>query len=718
MTSKIVVNNIEADAGVSTVTVSDDVSIADKIVHTGDTNTAIRFPAADTITAETGGSERLRIDSSGHMGLGTNNPTDTGGYGRALDITGGASGAAIYLRSANGDTGQIALGSGDLTIRTRQADPIIFNTNNAERLRIDTSGHMGLGITPSDVDSIGRALNIASSTGGAIYLQDTDSPTGKFAAISYNGVSAALQIHAHHSASYIDLGTNGTERLRIDSDGKIFVANEADTIDTTTRLGEGNRFQLSGLSSNDGISVVRYNSSYGAWGFNLGRSRSGTLGTNTILANGDDIGHITFWGADGSDFNQAAQISAQVDGTPSDGTDMPGRLVFKTSADGSGTPSERLRIGSSGQIGIAGANYGSSGQVLTSAGSGSAVTWATPAVTGFTNDTNNRVLTATGSSGINGESTLTFDGNQLYINCGNYSYPLLVNSVQSSVRAAIRQTNDANANSGLAIQKKHSTLHPANYWYGDISFEGWDGSGYHKAGLIECVAEGTPANDNMPGMLRFSTNSGGTSPTERVRITSSGQLRLMNGNSVKMSFYNDPSGNLNHITSNTGQEIKVSSGNGNSNGIEFWDYTGTNKRCQIDGHGIKFNTDTAEANALNDYEEGSWTPTVQYSTSYSAQSGHYTKIGRMVYAYFNVGWYSSSGSHQYITNLPFTSKNDSGGNGGVAKGYQNYDIENGPIYHVDENSTKIYFYKNNGQAFAASNGNGLNFRGVAIYHIA
>ena len=54
----------------TTGTFTGDVDIADKIIHTGDTNTAIRFPAADTITAETGGSERLRIDSSGNMGLG------------------------------------------------------------------------------------------------------------------------------------------------------------------------------------------------------------------------------------------------------------------------------------------------------------------------------------------------------------------------------------------------------------------------------------------------------------------------------------------------------------------------------------------------------------------------------------------------------------------------------------------------------------------------
>ncbi len=56
-------------AGVSTLAA--DLSIADKIIHTGDTNTAIRFPAADTFTVETAGSERLRIDSSGEVGIGT-----------------------------------------------------------------------------------------------------------------------------------------------------------------------------------------------------------------------------------------------------------------------------------------------------------------------------------------------------------------------------------------------------------------------------------------------------------------------------------------------------------------------------------------------------------------------------------------------------------------------------------------------------------------------
>ena len=63
-------------SGISTF--GGDVQVPDKIIHSGDTNTAIRFPAADTITAETGGSERLRIDASGDIGLGESSPNRSG----------------------------------------------------------------------------------------------------------------------------------------------------------------------------------------------------------------------------------------------------------------------------------------------------------------------------------------------------------------------------------------------------------------------------------------------------------------------------------------------------------------------------------------------------------------------------------------------------------------------------------------------------------------
>ena len=61
------VTNIDS---IGIITARSDVSIADKIIHTGDTNTAIRFPAADTFAVETSGVERLRIGSSGQLGIG------------------------------------------------------------------------------------------------------------------------------------------------------------------------------------------------------------------------------------------------------------------------------------------------------------------------------------------------------------------------------------------------------------------------------------------------------------------------------------------------------------------------------------------------------------------------------------------------------------------------------------------------------------------------
>jgi hypothetical protein len=70
--------------------VNGDVTITDKIIHSGDTNTAIRFADNDTVTVETAGSERVRVDSSGNVGIHTTSPT------AKLDI----SGDTLRLRTA------------------------------------------------------------------------------------------------------------------------------------------------------------------------------------------------------------------------------------------------------------------------------------------------------------------------------------------------------------------------------------------------------------------------------------------------------------------------------------------------------------------------------------------------------------------------------------------------------------------------------------------
>jgi hypothetical protein len=81
----------------------------------------------------------------------------------------------------------------------------------------------------------------------------------------------------------------------------------------------------------------------------LARSGGSSVGSNTAVGNNFLLGAVEFLGSDGTEFVNAAQITAEVDGTP--GTnDMPGRLVFSTTADGASSPTERFRITNDGVI--------------------------------------------------------------------------------------------------------------------------------------------------------------------------------------------------------------------------------------------------------------------------------------------------------------------------------------------------------------------------------
>lgn len=85
----------------------------------------------------------------------------------------------------------------------------------------------------------------------------------------------------------------------------------------------------------------------------LAKSRSGTIGTNTIVQNGDGLGRLQFYGADGTNLVVGAFIRAVVDAAPGN-NDMPTSLVFATSPDGSASPSNRLTISNAGVVNIAG----------------------------------------------------------------------------------------------------------------------------------------------------------------------------------------------------------------------------------------------------------------------------------------------------------------------------------------------------------------------------
>ena len=113
-------------------------------------------------------------------------------------------------------------------------------------------------------------------------------------------------------------------------------------------------FGVLGTSNTDNnIATVRYSADSGGTMVMLGKSR-GALGSQGLVSSGDTIGSVDFSASDGTIFTSAARITASVDGTP--GTnDMPGRLVFSTTADGASSPTERMRIDSTGKVTITGA---------------------------------------------------------------------------------------------------------------------------------------------------------------------------------------------------------------------------------------------------------------------------------------------------------------------------------------------------------------------------
>ena len=79
-----------------------------------------------------------------------------------------------------------------------------------------------------------------------------------------------------------------------------------------------------------------------------------TIGSHTVVTDGEELGNIVAYGDDGTDLESiAAQIQFEVDGSPGTG-DMPGRIIFSTTADGSETTTERLRISASGEVKVAG----------------------------------------------------------------------------------------------------------------------------------------------------------------------------------------------------------------------------------------------------------------------------------------------------------------------------------------------------------------------------
>ena len=177
-----------ASPTMSAPSITGDLSIADKIVHTGDTNNAIRFPAADTITAETAGSERLRVASDGNVGINQTNPT------AKLHIVESTSTTASIIKSGTSTNQNVHLK--------------LLNDND--------SGELVFGVFGSSASTFG---NITATDGVISSNQEL--------CLNSQNASGAIKF---------GLGSTPNERVRIQANGNVMIGNSAHFTSNVAKL--------------------------------------------------------------------------------------------------------------------------------------------------------------------------------------------------------------------------------------------------------------------------------------------------------------------------------------------------------------------------------------------------------------------------------------------------------------------------------------------------
>ena len=262
------------------------------------------------------GTERLRVDSTGATKIVT-------GIVTTLTATSSAKVGSGVTLSSDGDI-----------FATGVCTATSFSGDGSSLTGIAATDNVRTGIL--DVAGVGTFRGDVNIPDKIIHLGDTDT------AIRFP------------SANTITAETGGSERARIDSNGKVVIGHNASV------AGDGSSefsFQILGTTYvTSGLNQQRYANDVSGPSIILGKSRATSIGTHTIVQNGDQLGKIRFYGSDGNDFNNyGAEIAGHVDGSPGS-DDMPGRLVFKTTADGSASSTERLRIGSEGNLALGGTN--------------------------------------------------------------------------------------------------------------------------------------------------------------------------------------------------------------------------------------------------------------------------------------------------------------------------------------------------------------------------
>jgi len=339
----------------SVLDVNGDVTITDKIIHSGDTNTVIRFPANDNISFEAGGTERLRIDNvSGSLvtakgttdaSLRIDNSTQAASQSCKLDMAPAGSASGVQLIATSDEdfsTGPNRTAHFRIDIRK--------DGTLSERFRITNTGNVGIGTTTpaTALDCTGTIhastaigirttspqcnLHVHQGDSGSVFAKFTNSTTTIGSSNGFDiGLDSSEQgfLNVKENKA-LQFSTNNTERMRIDSSGRVMIGVTSSTVP----------FQINATATSFG-----------------GQNVVGVFGDTTSFASGVG-GGIALSGRYNS---SSSQVSfGAIRGIKENGTDgnHDGALTFSTRPD-QGSLTERMRIDSSGKFGFGVSSLGS-----------------------------------------------------------------------------------------------------------------------------------------------------------------------------------------------------------------------------------------------------------------------------------------------------------------------------------------------------------------------